>query len=452
MFVLPQVSGDASVGDHRNEVGGDGSETGYGGSLQVKVPVCTFYHYLVPEVGPGVRFRLVDGGDAKPLVEYREARALGVETRPVLVGPLTYLLLAKPAAGAPSGFAPLDLLDDLVEVYAELLERLAGAGAAWVQLDEPALVADRPPAEIAALARVYRRLGDLPSRPRLLVATYFGTVGDAALRALAACRVEAVALDLVAGPGNLEALASVGGLPRKTVVAGVVDGRNVWRTDPRRAKAVCAALLGLAGRVAVSTSCSLLHVPLDLDAETALDPAVRGRLAFARQKVGEVVALGRALHRGEAAPVAGPDVAPPAVDHRVRARLETLADTRRGDRAARLAAQTERLGLPPLATTTIGSFPQTERIRRVRADHRAGRLTDEQHARCARRSPAPSRCRRTSAWTSWCTASPNATTWSSTSPNSSTGTPPPGTAGSSPTGRAACGPRSCTATCPGPAR
>ncbi|GAA1535867.1 hypothetical protein GCM10009678_17830 [Actinomadura kijaniata] len=416
------------------------------------MPVCTFYHYLVPEVGPGVRFRLVDGGDAKPLVEYREARALGVETRPVLVGPLTYLLLAKPAAGAPSGFAPLDLLDDLVEVYAELLERLAGAGAAWVQLDEPALVADRPPAEIAALARVYRRLGDLPSRPRLLVATYFGTVGDAALRALAACRVEAVALDLVAGPGNLEALASVGGLPRKTVVAGVVDGRNVWRTDPRRAKAVCAALLGLAGRVAVSTSCSLLHVPLDLDAETALDPAVRGRLAFARQKVGEVVALGRALHRGEAAPVAGPDVAPPAVDHRVRARLETLADTRRGDRAARLAAQTERLGLPPLATTTIGSFPQTERIRRVRADHRAGRLTDEQHARCARRSPAPSRCRRTSAWTSWCTASPNATTWSSTSPNSSTGTPPPGTAGSSPTGRAACGPRSCTATCPGPAR
>ncbi|GAA4126970.1 5-methyltetrahydropteroyltriglutamate--homocysteine S-methyltransferase [Actinomadura keratinilytica] len=334
----------------------------------------TNYHYIVPELSPGTRFRLADGAAAKPLLEYREAKALGIETRPVLVGPLTYLLLAKPAADAPAGFRPLELLDGLVEVYAELLERLAGAGTAWVQLDEPALAADRTEAEIAALARAYARLGALPSRPRLLVATYFGRVGAEALRVLADSRVEAVGLDFVTGPDNLEVLASIGGLPRRTVVAGVVDGRNVWRVDSRRAKATCAALLGLAGQVAVSTSCSLLHVPIDLDAETSLDPAVRERLAFARQKVAEVVALGKALR--EDAPATAEIPAPPAgIDHRVRARLDMLGDARRGDRAARFAAQRAALRLPDLATTTIGSFPQTPQIRKVRADHRAGRIS-----------------------------------------------------------------------------
>ncbi|WP_326823810.1 5-methyltetrahydropteroyltriglutamate--homocysteine S-methyltransferase [Streptosporangium sp. NBC_01756] len=336
----------------------------------------TNYHYIVPEVGPDTRFRLADGARAKPLAEYLEARALGVETRPVLIGPLTYLLLAKAAPDAPAGFRPLDLLDQLVEVYTDLLERLAGAGAQWVQLDEPALVADRTAEEVGALARVYERLGGLPSRPRILAATYFGTVGAGALRALAATRVEAVGLDFVAGPGNLDVLASIGGLPRKTVVAGVVDGRNVWRTDFQRAKATCAVLFGLADQVEVSTSCSLLHVPIDLDAETALDPAVRGRLAFARQKVAEVVALGRAPRSDGPAP--GPIPAPGAatVDHRVRARLDMLGDdVRRGDRATRFAAQRAALRLPDLATTTIGSFPQTAEIRRARAAHRTGQVT-----------------------------------------------------------------------------
>ncbi|MGP4026370.1 5-methyltetrahydropteroyltriglutamate--homocysteine S-methyltransferase [Actinomadura sp. 3N407] len=340
----------------------------------------TNYHYIVPELGPDTRFRLAEGAGAKPLAEYREAKALGVETRPVLVGPLTYLLLAKPAAGAPEGFRPLDLLDGLVDVYAEVLERLAGAGAEWVQLDEPALVADRSEAEIDALARAYARLGRLTGRPRLMVATYFGTIGADALRTLARSRVEAIGLDFAAGPGNVDVLASVGGLPRKTLVAGVVDGRNVWRADERRARATCASLLGLVDQVVVGTSCSLLHVPIDLDAETSLDPAVRGRLAFARQKVAEVVALGRALHEdvpapaGAAAPAAG-------VDRAVRERLGSIGDTRRGDRAARFAAQRDALGLPELATTTIGSFPQTPEIRRARADRRAGRITGDAYER-----------------------------------------------------------------------
>ncbi|TDC95711.1 5-methyltetrahydropteroyltriglutamate--homocysteine S-methyltransferase [Actinomadura sp. 7K507] len=349
----------------------------------------TNYHYIVPELGPDTRFRLADGAAAKPLAEYREARALGIETRPVLVGPLTYLLLAKPST---AGFRPLDLLDGLVDVYAEVLERLAGAGAAWVQLDEPALAADRTEEEIDALARAYARLGRLTSRPRLMVTTYFGTIGTGALRILAGSRVEAIGLDFVAGPGNLDVLASVGGLPRKTLVAGVVDGRNVWRADQRRAKATCASLLGLVDRLVVGTSCSLLHVPIDLDAETSLDPDVRGRLAFARQKVAEVVALGRALREEAQAADAtegaaeahapktdrGPRIDPAArTDRAVRERLGSIGDTRRGDRAVRFAAQRDALGLPELATTTIGSFPQTAEIRRARADRRAGRITGD---------------------------------------------------------------------------
>ncbi|MCP9951813.1 5-methyltetrahydropteroyltriglutamate--homocysteine S-methyltransferase [Actinomadura madurae] len=335
----------------------------------------TNYHYIVPEVGPGTRFRLAEGAAAKPLAEYREARALGIETRPVLVGPLTYLLLAKPAV---DGFRPLSLLDGLVDVYAEVLERLAGAGAEWVQLDEPALVEDRTSEEIDALARAYARLGRLTSRPRLMVATYFGTIGVDALRVLARSRVEAVGLDLVAGAQNVDVLASVGGLPRKTLVAGVVDGRNVWRTDQRRARATTASLLGLVDRLVVSTSCSLMHVPIDLEAETSLATEVRSRLAFARQKVGEVVALGRALREDVPAEATA---AGPAVDGAVRERVKAIGDARRGDRAVRFAAQREALGLPALATTTIGSFPQTPEIRRIRADRRAGRITEEAYTR-----------------------------------------------------------------------
>ncbi|NKZ03496.1 5-methyltetrahydropteroyltriglutamate--homocysteine S-methyltransferase [Actinomadura latina] len=337
----------------------------------------TNYHYIVPELGPDSRFRLADGAAAKPLAEYREAKALGIETRPVLVGPLTYLLLAKPAV---DGFRTLELLDGLVDVYAEVLERLAGSGAQWVQLDEPVLAGDRSEDEIAALARAYARLGQLTSRPRMMVATYFGAVGADALRVLARSRVEAVGLDFVAGPGNVEVLAKVGGLPRKTLVAGVVDGRNVWRTDAGKALSTCASVLGLVDQIVVGTSCSLMHVPIDLDRETALDPRVRGRLAFARQKVAEVVALGRALSEG--VPVQDGTPLPEAgVDRAVRERLGSVGDARRGDRAARFAAQRDALGLPDLATTTIGSFPQTPEIRRARADRRAGRITGEAYVK-----------------------------------------------------------------------
>ncbi|WP_422742571.1 5-methyltetrahydropteroyltriglutamate--homocysteine S-methyltransferase [Micromonospora sp. WMMD754] len=328
----------------------------------------TNYHYLVPEIDADTRFA---AHPVKALSEYAEARALGITTRPVLIGPATFLLLAK-------GADPFARLDDLVDAYAGILTALAGAGVPWVQLDEPAYVADRTAAEIDGLHRAYRRLGDLPNRPRIFVATYFGELADA-LPALLDAPVEAVGVDLVAGPGNLERLTGAGPLGGKTIVAGLVDGRNIWRTDLRAAVAAGATVAALADHVAVSTSCSLLHVPVDLSAETRLDPRLSERLAFARQKLDEVVLLGRALRDGTTA-LPAPLPATPASWRRdeIRGRLAALRPEhrRRGDYSDRAARQQRRLGLPALPTTTIGSFPQTPELRAARAAHRAGTLDD----------------------------------------------------------------------------
>jgi len=347
----------------------------------------TNYHYLVPELAPDTRFELA--GD-KPMGEFHEAQELGVHTRPVLLGPVTFLLLAKPAPGTPEGFEPLDLLDPLLECYAQLLSRLAEAGATWVQLDEPAFVADRTDAELAALHRSYERLSGLPDRPRLLVAGYFGDLGPA-LPVLAETGIDAIAVDLVAGPAAADRIPTIAALRDKTVVAGVVDGRNIWRTDLIAAASTCATLLGSVGRLAISTSCSLMHVPYDLNAETTIDPQLSERLAFARQKVDEVVLLGRALSQHSPAVAARLTQAGETArrgattairDDHVRARITSLRPEhrRRAPYPERVQAQQDELRLPPLATTTIGSFPQTTEIRRARAELRADRLDETGYA------------------------------------------------------------------------
>ncbi|MEU0570835.1 5-methyltetrahydropteroyltriglutamate--homocysteine S-methyltransferase, partial [Nonomuraea sp. NPDC005983] len=237
----------------------------------------TNYHYIVPEITSETVFKL---DASKPLGEVRQARELGFETRPVVLGPVTFLLLGS----------ALDRLDEVLGCYEELLAALAAEGVAWVQLDEPALVADRTPEELAALTTAYERLGASANRPGLFVASYFGGLGEA-LPVLAATPVEAIGVDLVRG-------GPVPALPGKIVVAGVVSGRDVWRTSPERALAALRAVQ--AEQVVVSTSCSLLHVPYDVEAEPDLDPALRARLAFAEQKVAEVVELARADRDGVA--------------------------------------------------------------------------------------------------------------------------------------------------------
>jgi len=348
----------------------------------------TNYHYLVPELGPEVEFRLA--ATPKPMAELAEARELGVATRPVLLGPVSFLLLAKPVASAPAGFDRLSLLDRLLEVYAELLDELEAAGAEWVQLDEPAFVQDRSAAELDALGRAYDRLGQARDRrPKLLVSSYFDHLGDA-LGVLAGAPVDGIGLDLTRdGSRNLELLASVGGIGDRTLVAGVVDGRNVWVNDLERSLSTLATLLGLAGEVVVSSSCSLQHVPIDLTAERELDPEVRPWLAFARQKVAEVVTLARGLAEGTEAITEELEASRRTLEARrrsgrtrdaaVRRRLDAVAEPdlhRASPYEVREKAQRARLGLPPLPTTTIGSFPQTGEVRKARAARRRGELDE----------------------------------------------------------------------------
>ncbi|GGO20364.1 5-methyltetrahydropteroyltriglutamate--homocysteine methyltransferase [Microbispora rosea subsp. aerata] len=347
----------------------------------------TNYHYLVPELGPDTVFA---ADPAKPVGELREALTLGHNARPVLVGPVTYLLLAKPAPGVDPEFEPLTLLDRLLPVYADVLAALTAAGAEWVQLDEPALVQDQPEAVLDAVTAAYRRLGSLRHRPKILVASYFDRLGDA-LPVLAHAPVEGLGLDFT-GPAsaNLDDLAKVGGVPGKRLVAGVVDGRNIWINNLEKSLATLATLLGLAGQVDVAASCSLLHVPLDVAVETEIDPEVIPWLAFARQKTAEIVTLARGLTRGTRAiadDLAGNRAAlesratsaltrDPAV--RARAEAVTPQDTRRSQPyAERVRAQRARLELPLVPTTTIGSFPQTAELRAARADLLAGRISQD---------------------------------------------------------------------------
>jgi 5-methyltetrahydropteroyltriglutamate--homocysteine methyltransferase len=287
----------------------------------------------------------------------------------------------------PADFDPLTLLDRLLPVYAEVLADLRAAGAEWVQLDEPALVQDRTPAELNAAARAYRDLGALTDRPKLLVASYFDRLGEA-LPVLAKAPVEGLALDFTeAATANLEALAAVGGLPGKRLVAGVVSGRNIWVDDLSASLTTLGTLLGLADRVDVSASCSLLHVPLDTAAERDIDPQILRWLAFARQKTAEIVTLAQGLARGTGtitgelaanrAALASRANSPITRDPAVRARTTAVTDDdarRSQPYPERAAAQRAHLRLPLLPTTTIGSFPQTGELRTARADLRAGRI------------------------------------------------------------------------------
>jgi 5-methyltetrahydropteroyltriglutamate--homocysteine methyltransferase len=349
----------------------------------------TNYHYLVPELGPDTQFSL---SSSKVFDEFAEANELGIATKPVLVGPVTYLLLGKSAEGVAEDFDRLELLDGLVEVYAEVLARLGELGAQWVELHEPAFVEDRSPADVEALRRAYERLAAVERRPQIAVSTYFEHVGDA-LPVLRDLPVEGLGLDFHRGRRNLELLKEAGGLEGKALFAGLVDGRNVWINDLEDSLGLLTELQELASELVVSTSCSLQHVPIDLDAETALDDELRSWMAFARQKVREVAVLARGLddtgavadeleraHAALDSRQASPRTSDPAVRERVAALTE--ADSRRQSPFdARRAAQRERLGLPSFPTTTIGSFPQTADVRSARAALRGGEIDETEYER-----------------------------------------------------------------------
>jgi 5-methyltetrahydropteroyltriglutamate--homocysteine methyltransferase len=347
----------------------------------------TNYHYIVPELGPDTTFRLAS---TKPFDALAEAREAGVDGKVVLVGPITFLLLGK---SHDEGFDRLSLLDALLPVYVEIVEKLAAQGAAWIQLDEPILATDVDQAALDALRHAYEAIAAAKGDTKLVINTYFDHVGDA-YETLVNLPVDAIGLDLVRGERNLSLIAERGFPQDKMLVAGVIDGRNIWAADLRKTLGILTDLTAHVDRerIGVSTSCSLLHVPYDVTGETDLDPGIRSWLAFAEQKLAEVATLAKGLDEGETAIRQELDANAeiirsaatssrrhnPDVQERVTSLPEDIAS--RGvpfEERARL--QQERLNLPPLPTTTIGSFPQSPEIRKTRRAFESGRISREDY-------------------------------------------------------------------------
>lgn len=350
----------------------------------------TNYHYLVPEFGRNDTFAF---DSRKVIDEFREARALGFRTKPVLIGPVSYLLLGKEKE---SGFHRIDLINRLLPVYVQALRQLQAEGAEYVQLDEPFLAMDLEEPALVAYRSAYGEIARACPHLRIVLATYFGGLGEN-LAVAASLPVNVLHLDLVRAPEQLEqALALIpSGLE---LSLGVVDGRNVWKNDFEGSLALVAKALDKLGeaRVALAPSCSLLHVPCDLDLEPetgALPGEVKRWLAFARQKLGEVVALKQlarpATHAAHAIELqrnlvdvesrrrAGL-VHRPTVKSRL-AEVQPMDLRRRNVLPVRRKKQRALFGLPIFPTTTIGSFPQTELLRSLRRDLKRGELSEESY-------------------------------------------------------------------------
>ncbi|NEU66852.1 5-methyltetrahydropteroyltriglutamate--homocysteine S-methyltransferase [Spirosoma agri] len=358
----------------------------------------TNYHYIVPEFTANQAFELVSD---KIFTEFDEARqTLGVTPKPVLIGPVSYLLLGKEKE---ADFDRLDLLDRLLPVYEQVLTRLQAQGADWVQLDEPCLSLDLTDQQREAFATTYNRIRRQFPQLNLLLASYFECYG-ANLNLAVQLPVHALHLDLVRCPSQLDDILQTDFVSTKTCLSlGVVDGRNIWINDLERSRTTIQRAVVALGqeRVLIAPSCSLLHVPCDLNSEMrneGLTPEIKQWLAFARQKLDEVATLVRLVNEPENEQV-GNVLAKnqDALNARrssalinrpaVRARLNALTeqDAQRGAAfAERQALQHERLQLPLFPTTTIGSFPQTDAVRTNRSTYKKGERTLDQYEKFIR--------------------------------------------------------------------
>lgn len=334
----------------------------------------TNYHYMVPELEAGQIFKYAS---TKLVDEYNEAKALGYQTRPVLLGPVTYLMLAK-----AQGVDPLALLLPLLTVYEEVLGVLCQAGAEWVQIDEPCLVLDLDEAQRKALKLSYNRLAT--KGVKLMLTTYFGGLGDN-LSLAASLPVRGLHIDLVRAPEQLDAVLSAVD-HNKLLSLGVINGRNIWRADLSALYERIAPIAKTRDLI-LAPSCPLLHTPIDLELEQELDPEVKQWLAFAVQKIEELAALATGLNEGLGAVGDAFSQSRAAVESRKTSRrihdpavaertaaIDAAMTSRLAPFTARKVAQQARLGLPSFPTTTIGSFPQTPEIRKARAAYIRGEI------------------------------------------------------------------------------
>ncbi len=341
----------------------------------------TNYHYIVPELSSKTTFKL---SSTKIFDEYSEAKSLGIETRPVIIGPVTYLTLAK---GREDGFTRISLADKLLPVYVEILQKLEKLGAKSVQIDEPCLALDLSAEQKAAYKKAFETLSKASSL-EITVATYFDGLRDNAELA-ANLPVKALHIDLVRAPAQLDEVLKV--LPAdKTLSIGVIDGRNIWKNNFAKSAAQidkAVAKLG-ADRVVIAPSCSLIHSPVNLENETKLDGEIKSWMAFAKQKLSEVATLTKYAASGKAAVAAefadnekaqnARSISTRIHNKAVKERSASFkeADMKRNSVfSKRIGEQDKLFNLPPLPTTTIGSFPQTEDVRQARAKFKKGELT-----------------------------------------------------------------------------
>lgn len=342
----------------------------------------TNYHYIVPEFEEKTQFRL---SSRKAVDEFLEAKELGIHTRPVLLGPVSFVLLGKLESERVSR---QQLVEQVLPVYAEVLRQLESAGADWVQIDEPFLGLDLDQETQALYQKAYRALA--ASKLKILLTTYFSGV-ESNRDLVLSLPVAGLHLDLVRAPQQLAAFLE--NLPEKWLLSlGIVDGRNIWRTNLDNALSLIRPAVKKVGaeRILLAPSCSLLHTPIDLDLEDQLDPELLNWLAFAKQKLNELNVLAhtvngedtsleleasREAHRQRAS-------SPKTCNPQVRDRLVKVTPDllqRQSSYPARRKTQEELLNLPLLPTTTIGSLPQTAEVRKARAEAKSGKITSAQY-------------------------------------------------------------------------
>ena len=346
------------------------------------------YHYVKPTLQSNQTFKLSE--NPKAIAEFNEAKEAGITTRPVLLGPVSYLTLGK--ADRDQKVDPIDLLDSLLPVYEQLLTKLKQAGAEYVQIDEPVLVFDLASKNKAAFKPAYEKLVGLGDKiPKLVFTTYFGDIVHNV--DVLPKDVYAVHIDLVRNPEQLETV--IGSLGSNTILSvGVVDGRNIWKTNLKRAIELVESAVQKLGkdRVIVATSSSLLHTPHTLASEKKLDPEVADWFAFASEKVVEVAVIAKAVSEGPAAVREQLEANAKSMEARStssrtnnpqvkdrQSKVTAKDHQRKSEFPTRIGAQQAKLNLPLFPTTTIGSFPQTKDIRVQRNKFTKGEITEEQY-------------------------------------------------------------------------
>ncbi|KAK0389944.1 hypothetical protein NLU13_3517 [Sarocladium strictum] len=346
------------------------------------------YHYVKPTLQDNQTFTLVDS--PKAVREFKEAKDAGIQTRPVLVGPITFLTLGKADRG--QSVDPIDLLEKLLPVYEQLLTQLKEAGAETVQIDEPVLVFDLPEKSKAAFKPTYEKFASLGSKiPQLVFTTYFGDIVHN-LEAIPK-DIYAVHVDLVRNPEQLETV--IGALGPKTILsAGVVDGRNIWKTNMKRAIETVESAIQKLGkeRVIVATSSSLLHTPHTLASEKKLDPEIADWFSFASEKAVEIAIIAKAVTEGPASVREQLEANAKSMharatssrtnDPKVKDRQSKIVEkdySRKSEFSTRIELQQKKLNLPLFPTTTIGSFPQTKDIRVQRNKFTKGEITEAEY-------------------------------------------------------------------------